>query len=77
MRNFVVKTCDFNVPQVTENLKKFYFRDHFKFHIFNLGRVRILIKNRLKVKFDRFTIEKMSNFTFNRVLMSIRTRPKW
>jgi hypothetical protein len=46
---------------------------HIEFNFF--GRVRILIKNRLKVKFDRFTIEKMSNFTFNRVLMSIRTRP--
>jgi hypothetical protein len=40
-----------------------------------LGRVRILIKIRLKVNFDRFTIEKMSNFIFNRILMSIRTRP--
>jgi hypothetical protein len=41
-----------------------------------LGRVRILIKIRLKVNFDRFTMEKMSNFIFNRVLMSIRTWPK-
>ncbi len=36
MRNFVVKTCDFNVPSVTENLEKFYFQDYFKFQIFNL-----------------------------------------
>ncbi len=56
----------------------------FEFHQYILsqtichsGRVRILIKTRLKVKFDRFTIEKMSNFTFNRVLMSIRTRPQY
>jgi hypothetical protein len=41
-----------------------------------LGRVRILIKIRLKLNFDRFTMEKMSNFIFNRILMSIRTRPK-
>ncbi len=41
------------------------------------GRVRILIKTRLKINFDRFTMEKMSNFIFNRILMSIRTRPKW
>ncbi len=41
----------------------------------DLGRVRILIKTRLKLKFDRFTMDKMSNFIFNRVLMSIRTRP--
>jgi hypothetical protein len=27
-----------------------------------LGRVRILIKIRLKINFDRFTMEKMSNF---------------
>ncbi len=40
------------------------------------GRVRILIKIRLKVNFDRFTMEKMSNFIFNRILMSIRTRPQ-
>jgi hypothetical protein len=40
-----------------------------------LGRVRILIKTRLKVNFDRFTMEKMSNFIFNRVLISIRTWP--
>jgi hypothetical protein len=42
-----------------------------------LGRVRILIKTRLKVNFDRFTMEKMSNFIFNRVLISIRTWPKF
>ncbi len=42
-----------------------------------LGRVRILIKTRLKINFDRFTMEKMSNFIFNQVLISIRTRPKW
>jgi hypothetical protein len=41
-----------------------------------LGCVRILIKIRLKLNFDRFTMEKMSNFIFNRVLDSIRTRPK-
>jgi hypothetical protein len=40
-----------------------------------LGRVRILIKIRSKLKFDRFTMEKMSNSIFNRILMSIRTRP--
>ncbi len=39
------------------------------------GRVRILIKTRLKINFDRFTMGKMSNFIFNRVLISIRTRP--
>jgi hypothetical protein len=42
---------------------------------FSLGRVRILIKIRLKVKFDIFSIVNLSNFTFNRFLMSIRTRP--
>jgi hypothetical protein len=41
-----------------------------------LGRVRILIKTRLKVKFDIFSIVNLSNFTFNRFLMSIRTRPE-
>jgi hypothetical protein len=41
----------------------------------HFGRVRILIKIRLKLNFDRFTMEKMSNFIFNRILMSIRTRP--
>jgi hypothetical protein len=51
------------------------FKSRVLMYIFDLGRVRMLIKTRLKVKFDRFTIEKMSNFTFNRVLMSIRTRP--
>ncbi len=40
-----------------------------------LGRVRILIKTRLKINFDRFTMKNMSNFIFNRVLISIRTRP--
>jgi hypothetical protein len=40
-----------------------------------LGRVRILIKTRLKINFDRFTMKKVSNFIFNRVLISIRTRP--
>jgi hypothetical protein len=47
-----------------------------KFNKFgDLGRVRILIKTRLKVKFDIFSIVNLSNFTFNRFLMSIRTRP--
>jgi hypothetical protein len=30
----------------------------------------------LKLRFDRFTMGKMSNFNFNRILMSFRTRPK-
>ncbi len=40
-----------------------------------LGRVRILIKTRLKIKFDIFPIVNLSKFIFNRVLISIRTRP--
>jgi hypothetical protein len=40
-----------------------------------LGRVRILIKILLNLNFDRFTMEKMSKFIFNQILMSIRTRP--
>ncbi len=43
--------------------------------MYGLGRVRILTKIRLKLNFDRFSTEKMSNFIFNRLLMSIRTRP--
>jgi hypothetical protein len=39
------------------------------------GRVRILIKTRLKIKFDIFPIVNLSKFIFNRVLISIRTRP--
>ncbi len=38
------------------------------FSNWDLGRVRILIKIRLKLNFDRFTMEKLSNFTFNLIL---------
>jgi hypothetical protein len=41
------------------------------------GHVRILIKTRLKIKFDIFSIVNLSKFTFNRVLISIRTRPHY
>jgi hypothetical protein len=42
-----------------------------------LGCFRIVIKIRLKIKFDRFSIVKMSNFTFNRISMTIRKHPFW
>ncbi len=35
------------------------------------GRVRILIKIRLKIKFDIFSIVNLSKFNFDRILMSI------
>jgi hypothetical protein len=41
----------------------------------DLGRVRILLKIRLKINFDIFSIVNLPKFNFNRVLMSIRTRP--
>ncbi len=33
------------------------------------------LKIRLEIKFVRFSIVKMSNFTFNRILMTIRKHP--
>ncbi len=54
------------VSKISADLKKLKY-------ISKLGRVRKLFKIRLKLKFDRFTMEKMSNFNFNRILMSFRT----
>jgi hypothetical protein len=86
---FLIIYCHFfNYFPRNENVSK-KFRKCMKFHHFQqifikfyfwliliiFGRVRILIKIRLKLNFDRFTMEKMSNFIFNRILMSIRTRP--
>jgi hypothetical protein len=58
----------------TLDLCSFFHINHIQI---GLGRVRILIKTRLKVKFDIFSIVNLSNFTFNRFLMSIRTRPNF
>jgi hypothetical protein len=54
----------------------FYPKNILIFLFNHLGCYRIVIKILLKVKFDIFSMENLSNFNFNLILMTIRKHPQ-